>query len=92
MNKQKPISMRIDNYVLWRVDQEAMVNKLTRNGIINAGASLYCSLQDSRRSYRMHRQNKGVAEKIVIGFLMLHFPELVTDGFDFKLDPTKSRG
>lgn len=92
MNKQKPISMRIDYYVLWRVDQEAMVNTLTRNGILNAGASLYCSLQDSRRSYRMHRQNKGVAEKIVKGFLMLHFPELVHDGFDFNLHPTKSPG
>lgn len=92
MNKQKPISMRIDIFVLWKVDQEAMVNTLTRNGILNAGASLYCSLQDSRRSYRMHRQNKGVAEKIVIGFLKLHFPELATDGFIFKLDQTKSPG
>lgn len=92
MNKKKPISMRIDNIVLWKVDQEAMVNTLTRNGILNAGASLYCSLQDSRRSYRMHRQNKGVAEKIIIRFLMSFFPELVIDGFEFKLDQTKLPG
>ena len=84
--------MRIDNYVLWQADQEAMVNTLTRNGILNEGAALYCRLQESRRSYRAHRSNKGVAEKIVIGFLLQNFPELQTDGFTFKLDPTESPG
>lgn len=92
MNKQKPISIRIDNYVLWRVDQEAMVNSLTRNGILNEGAALYCRLQDSIRSFRAHRSNKEVAEKIVIGFLLQNFPELQTDGFTFKLEQTKSPG
>lgn len=80
MNNQKLISMRIDNYTLWRVDQEAMVNTLTRNGILNAGANLYCSLQDAKQYYRLHRQNKDVREKIVIGFLMQYWPEVVTDG------------
>lgn len=89
MDKKKAISMRIDNTVLWRVDQEAMVNTLTRNGILNAGASLYCRVQDSRRSYRAHRKNKGVAEKIVIGFLLQNFPELNFDSFTFKLDQTE---
>lgn len=92
MDKKKAISMRIDNYVLWQVDREAMVNTLTRNGILNAGANLYCRIQDSRRSYRAHRSNKGVAEKIVIGFLLQNFPELNADGFTFKLDRTKSPG
>lgn len=90
MKKQKLISMRIDYYVLWRVDQEAMVNTLTRNGILNEGAALYCRVQDSRRSYRAHHSNKRVAEKIVIGFLLQNFPELRTDGFTFKLYSTKS--
>lgn len=92
MNNQKLISMRIDNYTLWRVDQEAMVNRLTRNGILNAGANLYCSLQDARHAYRLHRTNRDAAEKIVKGFLMQHWPEVVTDGIVIKLDQTRLPG
>lgn len=84
MNNQKLISMRIHRNVLWMVDQEAMVNTLTRNGILNAGASLYCSLQDAKQSYRLHRRYKDVTEKIVTGFLMQYWPEVVTDGIVIK--------
>ena len=73
---QKAISARIDNYVLWQIEQEVMTGSTNRNKILNQGARLWISLADSRRAYRMH-QDPETKKKIVKGFLEYWFPEAV---------------
>lgn len=76
---QTPISARIQNEVLWRINQETQLGYYTRNRILNKGASLFLDLQDVRREYRAHPQ-QDIRRKIVNGFLMRWFPE-----FDFDI-------
>lgn len=74
MVNQKAISARIDNEVLWLIDQEVMTGSTNRNRILNEGSRLWLSLADHRRSYRMH-QDPETKKKIVNGFLKSWFPE-----------------
>lgn len=74
MVNQKAISARIDNCILWQIDQEVMTVSTNRNKILNQGAKLWISLADARRSYRMH-QDAETKKKIVNGFLKSWFPE-----------------
>lgn len=75
MVNQKPISARIDNYILWAIEQETMLGTTTRNRILNEGAHLWLDLVDARREYRAHRDS-DVRCKILIGFLSKHFREV----------------
>lgn len=72
--KQTPISARIDSTILWKVDQEAMLGYITRNGILNKGADIYCHLQDIRRALRVH-QNQDTSLKILRGWISVYMPE-----------------
>lgn len=74
MVTQKAISARIDNDILWQIEQETMTGSANRNKILNQGARLWISLADARREYNMH-QDPEVRKKIVNGFLQLWFPE-----------------
>lgn len=74
MVNQKAISARIDNYILWQIEQETMTGSMNRNKILNQGAKLWISLADARRAYRMH-QDAETKKKIVNGFLKSWFPE-----------------
>lgn len=74
MVNQKAISARIDNCILWQIEQETMTGSMNRNKILNQGARLWISLADARRAYRMH-QDPEVRKKIVNGFLKSWFPE-----------------
>lgn len=71
---QTAISARIQNEVLWKINQETQLGYYTRNSILNKGASLFLDLQDVRREYRAHPQH-DIRRKIVNGFLMRWFPE-----------------
>lgn len=71
---QTAISARIQNEVLWSINQEAQLGMYTRNRILNQGASLFLDLIDTRREYRAHPQ-QDVRRKIVKGFLLRWFPE-----------------
>lgn len=71
---QKAISARIDNYILWQIEQETMIGSTNRNKILNQGAKLWISLADARREYRMY-QDSDTKKKIVNGFLKSWFPE-----------------
>lgn len=71
---QTAISARIQNEILWSIDQEIRLGMYTRNRILNQGASLFLDLIDTRREYRAHPQ-QDVRRKIVKGFLMRWFPE-----------------
>lgn len=75
MVNQKPISARIDNTILWNIDQEVMLGTITRNRILNEGAQLWLELVDARREYRMMRDSDA-RRKILVGFLKKHFPEM----------------
>ena len=75
MVNQKPISARIDNTILWKVDQEVMLGTTTRNRILNQGAQLWLELVDARREYRMIH-DPDVRRKILAGFLKKYFPEV----------------
>ena len=74
MVNQKAISARIDNYILWQIEQETMTGSMNRNKILNQCAKLWISLADARRAYRMH-QDPETKKKIVNGFLKSWFPE-----------------
>lgn len=74
MVNQKAISARIDNHILWQIEQETMLGSMNRNKILNQGARLWISLADARREYNMHQDPK-VRKKIVTGFLKSWFPE-----------------
>lgn len=71
---QTAISARIQNEVLWSINQETQLGMYTRNRILNQGASLFLDLIDTRREYRMYSQ-PDIRRKIVKGFLMRWFPE-----------------
>lgn len=71
---QTAISARIQNEVLWKINQETQLGYYTRNRILNRGASLFLDLQDARREYRAHPQ-QDIRRKIVKGFLLRWFPE-----------------
>lgn len=73
---QKAISARIDNHILWLIEQETMTGSTNRNKVLNQGAKLWISLADARREYRMHQDPK-LKKKIVTGFLKSWFPEAV---------------
>ena len=81
MVNQKAISARIDNIVLWKIDQEVMLGSTTRNRILNHGAQLWLDLVDARREYRAHCDS-DVRRKILVGFLKKHFPEV--DLYDYE--------
>ena len=74
MVNQKAISARIDNYILWLIEQETMKGSMNRNKILNQGAKLWISLADARREYRM-LPDLEKKKKIVNGFLKLWWPE-----------------
>lgn len=74
MVNQKAISARIDNHILWQIEQETMLGSMNRNKILNQGARLWISLADARREYKMHQDPK-VRKKIINGFLRNWFPE-----------------
>lgn len=78
MTTQTPISARIDDAVLWAIDQEAMTGQTTRNRILNKGGQMYCIMEDLRRSFRMH-ESRDVRRKILRGFLKLYWPEAVDE-------------
>lgn len=71
---QTAISARIQNEVLWKINQETQLGYYTRNRILNRGALLFLDLQDARREYQMHPQ-QDIRRKIVKGFLRRWFPE-----------------
>lgn len=71
---QTAISARIQNEILWSIDQETQLGVYTRNRILNQGASLFLDLIDTRREYRAHPQ-QDIRRKIVKGFLLRWFPE-----------------
>lgn len=81
MVNQKPISARIDNTILWKVDQEVMLGTTSKNRILNEGAQLWLDLVDARREYRMMRDS-DVRRNILVGFLKKHFPEV--DLYDYE--------
>lgn len=71
---QTAISARIQNEVLWEINQETQLGYYTRNRILNKGASLFIDLQNTRREYQSHPQLE-IRRKIVKGFLLRWFPE-----------------
>lgn len=75
---QTAISARIQNEVLWKINQETQLGLYTRNRILNKGASLFVDLLDVRREYQMHPQ-PDIRRKIVKGFLLRWFPECDLD-------------
>lgn len=81
MVNQKAISARIDNHLLWMIEQETMLGITTRNRILNHGARLWLELVDARREYRVYH-NSDVRLKILVGFLKKHFPEI--DLYDYE--------
>ncbi len=83
-NNQRAISARIHEQTLWEIDLETQANPLMkRNTILNAGAKLWCYLQDTRRRVRMTDDSK-VQRAIVAGFAKLFFPELLTNKIIIK--------
>lgn len=77
MVTQTPISVRLDNWVKWRIDQEVMKGSITRNKLINEGAKLYLFLQECRTLYRKQATLED-KKLVLVGFLKKYFPE-VTD-------------
>lgn len=71
---QTAISARIDNHILWILEQETMVSGRTRNRMINEGAAMYVRTLDMRREYQIH-QNPDIRRKILKKFLLVYFPE-----------------
>lgn len=74
MIRQKAISARIRHETLWRVDQEAALERQSRNAILNDGADMYCHAQDIRRELKMHA-DLATRKKILYGFLAVWIPE-----------------
>ncbi len=71
---QTPISARIDNGILWDIEQETMLGHYKRNRILNEGARLWLDVIDRRRRMRAN----PVPEKrmaLLVGFVKLFMPE-----------------
>lgn len=74
MVTQKAISARIENEILWDIDQEVQLGVTNRNRILNEGARLWLYLRDLRRSYSAI-DDEEARRKMLRGFLRLWFPE-----------------
>lgn len=77
MINQTAISARINNYILWKINQEVMTGRVNRNRILNDGAMLWLQLQDARDAYKAH-EDPTVRQKILNGLLKTWFPEAAT--------------
>lgn len=77
MVNQTPISARIDNVILWFINQRVMAGGVTRNHILNAGAKLWLDLRDAREEFHENTDPK-IRQKILNGFLKVWFPEAAT--------------
>lgn len=74
MVKQTAISARLDNILLWMLEQEKMVSGQPRNRMINEGTRAYLELRRAKRAY--NKASTAVERrKILRGFLKLYFPE-----------------
>lgn len=81
---QRAISARIHEQTLWEIDLEVQANPdMKRNTILNAGAKLWCYLQDTRRRVTL-TDDPEVRRAIVAGFAKLYFPELLNDKIIIK--------
>lgn len=83
-NNQQAISARIHKQTLWEMELETQAcPDMKRNTILNAGAKLWCYLQDTRRRVKM-TDDPEVQRAIVAGFAKLYFPELLTNKIIIK--------
>lgn len=74
MTTQTPISARIDNTLLWSIEQETMAGGTKRNRILNEGARMWLDLHDRRRRMRAYGDDES-RMALLVGFLKLYVPE-----------------
>lgn len=74
MVNQTPISARIDNTLLWQIEQEHMVNpSANRNRVLNQGAKMFLDYLETKRQLRAG-YDYDTRRKILRGFLAKWFP------------------
>ena len=64
MVTQKPISVRLDNDVVYLLEQETFVSAYTKNRLINRAIRLYCAMVDTDRRYHMSKEGADAWEEI----------------------------
>lgn len=74
MNRQKPISARIQYETMWNLEQERMAAGSSINKMLNEGARMYLDTVHTRRIFGLNA-HKTARRAMVRGYLKKWFPE-----------------
>lgn len=78
MVTQKPISLKIDTWLLQDLDEEVRLGYGKRNYIINRAIKVYLTLQDCRRTVNCIGNPDAKVDE-VYSWLKTYFPEAVPE-------------